>query len=64
MSENTDTTQLETPVKLTPKSFRMSSEVQDFYRFVYDNDMRKEASLILKTILKVKKSRNSKKKLH
>jgi len=38
-------------IKLNLKSFRSSSEVYEFYRYVYENDLRFEALLLLKFML-------------
>jgi xylose isomerase len=55
----------------TPRNFRTSIDIENFYRFVNDNDLRKEAKVMLEYIhLKVmghaKKKRKEKnsKKLH
>jgi hypothetical protein len=44
------------------KNFRKSKEVEAFYRFVYDNDMRREAKMILERICSLSK-KNFKSKL-
>jgi hypothetical protein len=38
-----------------PKKFRSSVEVESFYRFVNDNDLRKEALEIIERILSARK---------
>ena len=54
--QNTKATVSETEVKTevvkAPRTFRSHAEVENFYRFVYENDLRKEAHLILKHIMK------------
>lgn len=34
------------------KAFKASDEVEEFYRFVHENDLRQEASLLTKLVLK------------
>ena len=34
------------------RNFRKAPEVEHFYRFIHDNDLRKEARLILEAVLK------------
>ena len=38
-----------------PKKFRSSVEVESFYRFIYDNDLRKEALEIIERIVASRK---------
>ena len=45
-----------------PKNFRKSKEVEAFYRFVYDNDMRREAKMILDRICSLSKKNFKSKK--
>ncbi len=49
-----DFTQSETPVN--PKKFRSSVEVESFYRFVHENDLRKESLEIIERILAKRKA--------
>ena len=49
------------------KNFRNSADVENFYRFVHENDLRKEAKLIFEKIhasikLQEKKAKRSRKK--
>ena len=48
------------------KSFRSSPDVENFYRFVYENDLRKDAKLCLDAVVKAikppKKTRGRRKK--
>jgi hypothetical protein len=50
------------------KKFRQSPEIEGFYRFIYENDLQKEALAILERIIaerkekKAKSSNNSKSK--
>lgn len=56
----------------TPRNFRTAIDIENFYRFVNDNDLRKEAKIMLeiiqqKVLATVKKKKNtkaSKKNLH
>ncbi|MCK6594558.1 MAG: hypothetical protein L6Q33_05105 [Bacteriovoracaceae bacterium] len=48
-----------------PRNFRNSIEIENFYRFIHENDLRKEARIMLeliqsKVMSTVKKKRNSK----
>lgn len=45
------------------KKFRKTEEVRDFYRFVYENNLRKESLEILEEILLHRKSKKAKKAL-
>jgi hypothetical protein len=49
-----DFTQGETPVN--PKKFRSSVEVESFYRFVFENDLRKESLEIIERLLAQRKA--------
>jgi hypothetical protein len=51
------------------KSFRNTLEVENFYRFIHDNDLRREAKIMLefiqsKLVTTKKKRRSSKENLH
>ncbi len=58
----------------TPRNFRTAVDIENFYRFVNDNDLRREAKIMLeliqqKVMITVKKKRKeskalSKKNLH
>lgn len=49
MSElETDTITVEGPK--TPRNFRSAIDIENFYRFVNDNDLRKEAKIMLDLI--------------
>lgn len=58
----------------TPRNFRTAIDIENFYRFVNDNDLRKEARIMLdiiqsKVMIQIKKKRKevkalSKKNLH
>lgn len=41
---------------VSPKKFRASPEVEAFYRFVYENDIRREAHQIIDKIMKFRKA--------
>ncbi len=54
----------------TPRNFRSAIDIENFYRFVSENDLRKEAKIMLETIhqkvmaqakKKKKEAKNSKK---
>lgn len=38
-----------------PRNFRHSSDIENFYRFVFDNELRNEAHKILDFVLKCRK---------
>ncbi len=40
----------------SPQKFRQSPELEGFYRFIYENDLRKEASEIIEKISAVRKA--------
>ena len=42
---------------LSPKKFRESPELEGFYRFIYENDLRKEASVIINRIMLGRKAK-------
>ena len=47
-----------------PKKFRASAEIEGFYRFVYENDLRKEAlEVIERTHLQRKAAKSASRKL-
>jgi hypothetical protein len=50
--EDTMTTETETAVESpkTPRNFRTAIDIENFYRFVNDNDLRKEAKIMLELI--------------
>ncbi len=50
----------------TPRNFRTAIDIENFYRFVNDNDLRKEAKIMLdviqaKVMIAVKKNKKDKK---
>ena len=48
------------------RNFRNSADIENFYRFVHDNNLRREAHLILETIISrmnIKKRRRRSKKV-
>ena len=52
----------------TPRNFRTAIDIENFYRFVNDNDLRKEAKIMLeiiqaKVMLSVKKKKKEAKAL-
>lgn len=57
---NIDFTMGEVPTSL--KKFRQSPEIEGFYRFIYENELRIEASEIIDKILVVRKDKSKKKK--
>ena len=46
---------------MSPKKFRQSPELEGFFRFIYENDLRREASIIVEKILLIRKARRVKK---
>jgi hypothetical protein len=56
----------------TPRNFRTAIDIENFYRFVNDNDLRREAKIMLEllqskvmlAVKKNKKDKKSKKNLH
>lgn len=57
----------------TPRNFRTAIDIENFYRFISDNDLRKEAKIMIEIIQqkvyatvkkKKKESKNSKKNMH
>ena len=43
------------PVVKSGKNFRKSDEIEKFYRFIFDNDLRREAKLILERVSSLNK---------
>ncbi|MCS6838016.1 MAG: hypothetical protein NZ480_04140 [Bdellovibrionaceae bacterium] len=46
-------------IPTTIKKFRQSPEIEGFYRFVYENDLRKEALEILNKIIQQRRQKKS-----
>lgn len=69
---NTQETETTTEGPKTPRNFRTAIDIENFYRFVNDNDLRREAKIMLELIQskvmqvvkKNKKDKKSKKNLH
>jgi len=69
---NTQETETTTESPKTPRNFRTAIDIENFYRFVNDNDLRREAKIMLELIQskvmqvvkKNKKDKKSKKNLH
>lgn len=66
-NNETNNPELEQVEKVSPiKSFRSNPDVENFYRFVYENNLRKEAKACFEAIVDVlrpvKKNRGRKKK--
>ena len=49
-------------VKLTLKNFKLSPDIQHFYRFIYENQLRREAHLMMSELADKLKSRAKKKR--
>jgi hypothetical protein len=73
MSNLTTETEVIVEAPKTPRNFRSAIDIENFYRFVNDNDLRREAKIMLEIIQakvlatvkkKKKESRASKKNLH
>ncbi len=47
---------IQSDVLANPKKFRSSVEVESFYRFVHENDIRKESLDIIERIIGVRKA--------
>lgn len=45
---------------MSPKKFRQSPELEGFYRFIYENDLRREGSIIIEKILMIRKAKRAK----
>jgi hypothetical protein len=70
MTTETQTEQIVENPK-TPRNFRTAIDIENFYRFVNDNDLRKEAKIMLEIIshkvlgtAKKKRKEKTKKNLH
>lgn len=54
MSEDTRMSTIETEAAVespkTPRNFRTAIDIENFYRFVNDNDLRREAKIMLEII--------------
>jgi len=73
MSNLTTETEVIAEAPKTPRNFRSAIDIENFYRFVNDNDLRREAKIMLEIIQakvlatvkkKKKESKASKKNLH
>lgn len=68
--ETIETTSIVIEAPKTPRNFRSAVDIEAFYRFVNDNDLRKEARIMMELIQQkvmgtVKKKRKEKaKKVH
>ncbi|MBT3234637.1 MAG: hypothetical protein HN353_01660 [Bdellovibrionales bacterium] len=55
-------------VVMTVKNFRSASDIDNFYRYINDNRLRREAKMILDTVVKAitppKRRRRSKRVVH
>ena len=65
----TETSTIVIEVPKTPRNFRSAVDIESFYRFVNDNDLRREAKIMFELIQQrvmgtVKRKRKEKKKLH
>ena len=50
-------------IPTSPKKFRQSPEIEGFYRFVYENDIRKEALDVIERLLTHRKAQKAAEKL-
>ena len=48
---NNNEIQDEVQAPITIRNFRSSPDVENFYRFIYENNLRDEAAVLLKTVL-------------
>jgi hypothetical protein len=46
---------------LSPKKFRQTPEIEGFYRFIYENDLQREALEILEGIIRDRQASKAKK---
>ena len=51
-SKKTKTKAVSKEVSSAIKAFKASEEVEEFYRFVHDNNLRQEASILTKLVLR------------
>ena len=49
-------------VKLTLKNFKLSPDLQNFYRFIYENGLRREARLMMSEVAETAKLASKKKR--
>jgi hypothetical protein len=47
---------------MSPKKFRQSPELEGFYRFIFENDIRKESHDIIERLLMTRKALKTKKR--
>ncbi len=67
MEQMTGAKETEVVVKMTSKNFRLMPEMQEFYRFVHENDLREEVKTLLTMLVgrKTKERRpRARRKLH
>lgn len=50
-------------IPASPKKFRQSPEIEGFYRFVYENDIRKEALDVIEKLLSSRKAQKQAEKI-
>jgi len=68
-TETLNATTTTTEAKPGVRNFRNIPDIENFYRFVYENDLRRETKLVLSLIVRklnaaTKKAKKSKKNLH
>ncbi len=56
-----ETVTVQTEAERTFKNFRTIPEIENFYRFVHDNDLRREALMALSAIVSKAQSQRKKK---
>jgi hypothetical protein len=63
-TETTTNEKNATPEVMTIKNFRSNGDIENFYRYIHDNGLRREAGMLmeyaLSKVAKVRKSRRSK----
>ncbi len=52
MAKTTEKTQKDAVVNTTIKNFKNSSDVENFYRFIHENNLRGEAQKLVEVVLK------------
>jgi hypothetical protein len=64
MSKIENTTEKAAPEVMTIKNFRSNGDIENFYRYIHDNGLRREAFMLMEyaisKVAKVKKGKRSK----
>lgn len=62
-SKKTKAKKVSPEVTAAIKTFKASEEVESFYTYIHENNLRAEASILMSTILKTLKPQRKKKKI-